>query len=493
VSSLVEVLAQAAAQGGGALSAASLLEVFAVAALSGVGSPTVAALLEVLAQASLQGLGALTARWGIPTDGLVAWYDFSDASTVFEDTARTDAAEADDAIAGVTDKSGSGNHLVQATAGNRPIWKANIQNGLSIARFDTNDDWLERAASVITGDATIVAVVWAGGDGSTHEILPFSQRSSSSGTPIRAQLRLASSVADDIDVFADFRNDANQLTSSGSTTTDHNARWMLVTATWSGTTQTLYEGLSQLDQDTNTGGAVTTDTAYVGTRQGAYVLGGDLGEALVYNRALSADERAIVCEILRTKWDIAMKGQASLFGIGSLTASALLQVLAGAGLTGSGSVSAAALQEVLAAAAISGLGSVLVTGDIAGIIAGAAGITGAGGVAVSALDEVLAAAGLTAGASLSGASLLIVPAGVSIDAAVSALIAAGVITTVSGVTSIAAGADLTADSLLIVLSTAVLSGKASVSEVNLYRILKNYTGNDFESPMWKSGPSPKSW
>lgn len=78
-----------------------------------------------------------------PTDisGLVAWYDFSDITTMFQDSARTTPVTADaDPIGGVTDKSGSANHLSQGTSTKRPTYKTGIQNGKSIARFDGSDD-----------------------------------------------------------------------------------------------------------------------------------------------------------------------------------------------------------------------------------------------------------------------------------------------------------------------------------------------------------------
>lgn len=54
----------------------------------------------------------------------LVWLDFSDLSTLWKDTARTDPVTADgDAVASVTDKSGNGYHLVQETAANRPLYK----------------------------------------------------------------------------------------------------------------------------------------------------------------------------------------------------------------------------------------------------------------------------------------------------------------------------------------------------------------------------------
>jgi hypothetical protein len=51
-----------------------------------------------------------------------AWFDPSDASTVFTDTAGTTPASIGQAVARINDKSGNGNHATQATSGARPIW-----------------------------------------------------------------------------------------------------------------------------------------------------------------------------------------------------------------------------------------------------------------------------------------------------------------------------------------------------------------------------------
>jgi len=91
--------------------------------------------------------------------GIVAklWLDFSDVTTLFQDTARTNAITADaQMIKGVTDKSGTGNHGIEATNG--PTYKVNILNGKSIARFSGGVTLSDTSITSIPQPYSIVVV-----------------------------------------------------------------------------------------------------------------------------------------------------------------------------------------------------------------------------------------------------------------------------------------------------------------------------------------------
>jgi hypothetical protein len=102
---------------------------------------------------------------GAPSDpdisGLVEWFDFSDAATLFKDTARTVPVTAEsDMIAGVADKANS-NHLAQSTEASRPIYDLDVQNELSAAYFGTEERLLTSGSvshNIGTGDFYMVAV-----------------------------------------------------------------------------------------------------------------------------------------------------------------------------------------------------------------------------------------------------------------------------------------------------------------------------------------------
>jgi hypothetical protein len=94
--------------------------------------------------------------------GSTRWYDFSSTANLWQNTARTTAVTADgQPIGGVTDRSAAGtHHLSQATAGQRPLYKAAIINGKSVGRFDGSDDWLGDGTGFL-GDATSTRIIVA--------------------------------------------------------------------------------------------------------------------------------------------------------------------------------------------------------------------------------------------------------------------------------------------------------------------------------------------
>lgn len=84
------------------------------------------------------------------------WYDPSDLSSMFQDTAGTVPVAADgDPVGRINDKSGNGKHLLQATAGARPLYKT--LGGLSWLFFDGIDDRLVVTMGAMPQPSTMFA------------------------------------------------------------------------------------------------------------------------------------------------------------------------------------------------------------------------------------------------------------------------------------------------------------------------------------------------
>jgi hypothetical protein len=87
------------------------------------------------------------------------WVDFSDITTLYQTNDTSTPITADgQSIGYAADKSGTGNHVLQATAGSRPTYKTNIQNGLSAALGD-GGDWLRASFTNLAQPNTIFLVI----------------------------------------------------------------------------------------------------------------------------------------------------------------------------------------------------------------------------------------------------------------------------------------------------------------------------------------------
>lgn len=86
------------------------------------------------------------------------WYDPSDLTTMFQDTAGTVPITADgQAVARINDKSGNNKHLTQATGANCPLYKTS--SGLHWLLFDGTNDSLFNVSPIAGGTQSICAAV----------------------------------------------------------------------------------------------------------------------------------------------------------------------------------------------------------------------------------------------------------------------------------------------------------------------------------------------
>lgn len=247
----------------------------------------------------------LAGKWGItvvpifsPTSvsGLVAWYDFFSPGSLWKDTARTVSVGVDaDVILGVTDKSGAGNHLSEATNG--PAYKVNIQNGKGVARFDgTNDVLTTTIATFAT--ATVFAIV-------VPRALSISARYRVATTDV---------AGPDLEIWDISGNNVFRAgTYNQFTVGSFQAPTFDPTTAVVGTPDVLamkYDGsevwlLRNGTKTTSTyagGNFSTSSTLCIGHLNGGQFLNGDIGEVLVFNSGLSVANINLIGNYLATKW-----------------------------------------------------------------------------------------------------------------------------------------------------------------------------------------------
>jgi hypothetical protein len=93
--------------------------------------------------------------------GLAAWFDASDAATLFTDTAGVTPVSSDeDLVRRWEDKSGEGVVVTEAT--NAPAYRTAVQDGKSIVRFDGTDDKLAKGSGLFGSAVTEIGVFIVG-------------------------------------------------------------------------------------------------------------------------------------------------------------------------------------------------------------------------------------------------------------------------------------------------------------------------------------------
>jgi hypothetical protein len=243
--------------------------------------------------------------------GLVVWYDFTDATYLFEDTARTDVVDVDgDSIAGVTDKSGRGFHLQQGTAGARPLYKTAIINGKSVVRFDGTDDYLlgfnTPLGSVVNGVDYTVFVVGRCVGIATADVL-FALHSSTDADPIKAQIGFIGTGAFAVEYRKD---DGTGLVQTGTVDSDDGVFRVYEAQETAGIQRVFRNGTLDATSSALGAGAVTVSRFALGVQNigGPGFLNGDIAEVLLYNRALTDMERRVIEQYLAVKYNLTIAG-----------------------------------------------------------------------------------------------------------------------------------------------------------------------------------------
>ena len=214
--------------------------------------------------------------------GLQLWLDASDASTLYDATVGGSLVDDDGAVARWEDKSGNANHATQGTVANQPYRRATEINGLDVIDFDGSAHYLNLSSAITESTLTVFTVFqratagidsFALGGTLSSEYSPFWYNLNNT---YFASVEIGGASTDTGDfVFSGVMND-----------TDVDL-WL--------------NGASEGATGTRSSGPMTLQ--YVGENATRFHQG-FMSEVVVYNRALSDEERISIERGLALKWGI---------------------------------------------------------------------------------------------------------------------------------------------------------------------------------------------
>jgi hypothetical protein len=233
-------------------------------------------------------IGASASPASVP--GLMAWYDFSDASTLYKDAGVTLVTADGDAIYQANDKSGNSYHAVQATLANRPLYKTAIQNGRSVGRSDGTNDSLVTSAmahNIGTGPYTLFVVAEASSTVGHRDLLNIAPN---------LEWLVSTGVTN---VFSNATG-SHLLNTYIGTTAFHSMQLRRASNVITGYIDGVAEATTVPNSENLTNSAVGLGLTAAG--QSWF---GDFAEVLIYNNAISAADHLLLGNYLASKWGLA--------------------------------------------------------------------------------------------------------------------------------------------------------------------------------------------
>ena len=234
---------------------------------------------------------------GLPVvSGLVLHLDADDAGSITKD--------GDNKVSQWSDLSTEGNHATQATSASQPLWVDNVLNGKPVIRFDGSDDYLGSGQIISTTAFTVIALTYAnrfGTDNVGNGVFYQGTGSDDIGThfcyghvpALSMERTIFGRVAGGTAVAA-----ANDAVSTNT--------WHIIgmNVVGDGTVNFSVDGVEHTASGAGTG--TPANNANIGywyaVTDSARYFQGDIAEILVYNTALTAEERQSIEQYLTDKW-----------------------------------------------------------------------------------------------------------------------------------------------------------------------------------------------
>lgn len=223
----------------------------------------------------------------MPTDipGLALWLDPSDATSVTIDAG---------AVSALADKSGNGRHFTQATPANRPVISAAGFGGVNALSFTSaNSQYLEGPsfAALTAAESLIVLEMTAGETAATHALWHF-------GSAVDAEFFTFAGA-----IFDAFGSTVRK--GVGPPVPDHT---VLADPSLFNVISTAAEytaSVNGVELFTTAINTVGWDiVSYLGKNNGTTYFDGFVGEVLIYDHELTAQELAMLTAYLQIKWGV---------------------------------------------------------------------------------------------------------------------------------------------------------------------------------------------
>lgn len=218
---------------------------------------------------------------------LVGWWDLSDPTVLFTDTARTTPVVNDgDLIKGIRDKSVSGAHMSEAT--NPPTYKKAIRQGLSVGRFNGSTTLL--TSSLTRAHPFTVFAAYTQSKAGTNAMAVMGWGGAGGGY----SFDMANGTG-----FVRAYNGSAVIAGA----VDKSNTWMTTTFSPNGASGTLYTDGTQIATG-NAGSQNATPGVVLGNFPSGGAdrfFNGDLGEALMLSGVASATDR-FACEQYLRRW-----------------------------------------------------------------------------------------------------------------------------------------------------------------------------------------------
>jgi len=218
----------------------------------------------------------------LPSDvaALICWYDASDLATITESSG--DVSQWDD-------KSGEGNHLVQATGVNQPTTGADTQNGKNVITFNDASEYLH-VDSFVGGSLSQPNTIFI-------TLLPDSD-TAALHTYIDGDTSGQRQLIDQLTTTGNYRIFAGNSTPSS---TVRNTSFTQLTAVFNGASSSLRENASEIH--TGNVGSNPVDGINVNANVNE-ALGGTIrvGEILIYDAEITGTDLTSIEQYLVNRW-----------------------------------------------------------------------------------------------------------------------------------------------------------------------------------------------